>query len=317
MTRDGDKAGFNTGLKTGFIGLGHMGSAMAERLLAAGHSLVVHDLSSDAVDRLVAAGAERGADARDVAGRCSTVFMCLPSPAASRAVCQQMAGGDALRVVVETSTVGPASVKQLEADLARHGVSVLDAPVSGGPRGARAGTLSVMYSGAPETVRVALGTLEAIAGRLFHVGDTPGLAQVCKLVNNAISAAGMIAACEATLVGVKAGLDAQTLLDAINAGSGRNAATLDKFPRAILTGSFDYGGPMGLMLKDLSLFIEQAEAAGVHNTMAPATLAAWREAVRRSGPEADYAEVIRHMEIDAGAEVRARPHPHDSTGRKA
>lgn len=304
----------HVGDNIGFIGLGHMGTAMAERLLMAGHPLVVHDLAPQAVDRLLAAGAARGADARDVAARCPIVFMCLPSPAASRAVCQQMLGGDALRVLVETSTVGPQAVKQLTSDLAARGVSVLDAPVSGGPRAARAGTLSVMYAGTAETIRLARAPLEAIAGRLFHVGETPGLAQVCKLVNNAISAAGMIAACEATLVGVKAGLDAQTMLDAINAGSGRNAATLDKFPRSILPGSFDYGGPLGLMLKDLSLFIEQAEAAGVHNTMAPATLAAWQEAVRRSGPEADYAEVIRHMEIDAGAEVRARAARDDSKG---
>jgi 3-hydroxyisobutyrate dehydrogenase-like beta-hydroxyacid dehydrogenase len=304
--------------KTGFIGLGHMGAAIAQRLVRAGHALVVHDLDAVAVDRLVAAGAQRAADARDVAKQCATVFMCLPSASASRAVCQQMLGGDALRVVVETSTVGPESVRELAADLAARGAALLDAPVSGGPRGAQAGTLSVMYAGAPATVQAALAPLQAIAGRMFHVGDAPGLAQVCKLVNNAISAAGMVAACEATVLGVKAGLDARTLLDAINAGSGRNAATLDKFPRSILTGSFDYGGPMGLMLKDLSLFIEQARAAGVHNIMAPATLAAWEEAVRRNGPEADYSEVIRHMETDAGAQVRAPcpDRPHNESERK-
>lgn len=297
----------NTGDSTGFVGLGHMGAAMAQRLIEAGHALVVHDLDAAAVERLVAMGAQRAAGARDLAQRCGTVFLSLPSPSVSRAVCQEMAGGGALRVVVETSTVGPEAMRVLADDLATHGVALLDAPVSGGPRGAQAGTLSVMVAGAPSTVLAALALLQTIAGRLFHVGDAPGLAQVCKLVNNAISAAGMVAACEATVLGVKAGLDAQTLLDAINAGSGRNAATLDKFPRSILTGSFDYGGPMGLMLKDLSLFIEQARAAGVHNTMAPATLAAWEEAVRRSGPQADYTALIRHMEIDAGAQVRARP----------
>ncbi|MBO9513958.1 MAG: NAD(P)-dependent oxidoreductase [Variovorax sp.] len=290
----------------GFVGLGHMGAAIAQRLVASGHALVVHDLDASAVEQLVSAGAKPAADARDVAQRCATVFMCLPSPDASHAVCRQMLGGSALRVVVETSTVGPEAIRRLAAELAAGDVALLDAPVSGGPRGAQAGTLSVMYAGAPATVRAALAPLQAVAGKLFHVGDVPGLAQVCKLVNNAISAAGMIAACEGAVLGVKAGLDAQTLLDAINAGSGRNAATMDKFPRSILTGSFDYGGPMGLMLKDLSLYIEQASAAGVHNTMAPATLAAWTEAVRRSGPDADYSEVIRHMEADAGAQVRAR-----------
>jgi 3-hydroxyisobutyrate dehydrogenase-like beta-hydroxyacid dehydrogenase len=296
----------------GFIGLGHMGAAMARRLVDAGHALVVHDLDASAVERLVASGARPGANALDVAHRCAIVFLSLPSPDASRTVCREMRGGAALRLVVETSTVGPAAVRQLAAELAATDVLLLDAPVSGGPRGAQAGTLSVMYSGSSEAVEAALGPLQAIAGKLFGVGDAPGLAQVCKLVNNAISAAGMVAACEATVLGVKAGLDAQTLLDAINAGSGRNAATMDKFPRSILTGSFDYGGPMGLMLKDLSLFIEEAEAAGVHNTMAPATLAAWSEAVRRSGPAADYSELIRHMEADAGAQVRGRPDTPDT-----
>lgn len=294
-------------MTTGFIGLGHMGGAMARRLLAAGHPLVVFDLDPAARSALVAHGAVAAASARAVADAASVVFLCLPSLEATREVALQLQGGQALRVVVETSTVGPASVRALAQAMAAGGVAVVDAPVSGGPRGAEAGTLSLMHAGAPQAVAQVLPHLRAIAGRLFDVGAQPGLAQVCKLVNNAISAAGMVAACEATVLGVKAGLDAGTLLAAINAGSGRNAATLDKFPKSILTGSFDFGGPMGLMLKDLSLFIEEAHAHGVQSAMAPATLQAWQEAVRRSGAEADYSMVIRHMELDAGAEVRARP----------
>ena len=299
---------------TGFVGLGHMGGAMARRLLAAGHSLVVHDLDARAVDRMTALGARAAGSPRAVADQADVVFLCLPSVEAAREVAvgtDGLARGSALRVVVETSTVGPASVRELAAAMARWNVEVVDAPVSGGPRGAEAGTLSLMHAGSPDAVARVLPLLDAIAGRRFDVGAEPGLAQVCKLVNNAISAAGMVAACEATVLGVKAGLDAGTLLAAINAGSGRNAATLDKFPKAILNGRFDYGGPMGLMLKDLGLFNEQAEALGVHNVMAPATLQAWQEAVRRSGGDADYSMVIRHMEIDAGVEVRARPAPKD------
>ena len=291
---------------TGFIGLGHMGAAIARRLLHAGHTLVVHDLDAMAIARLVRDGAQPAASAADVAQRSAAVFLCLPSPQASREVAQQLLQPGPLQVLVETSTVGPQALRELAALLAPRGIDVLDAPVSGGPRGAAAGTLSMMVAGAPRAVTQVQPQLNDIAGRLFQVGTEPGLAQVCKLVNNAISAAGMMAACEATVVGVKAGLDAQTLLDAINAGSGRNAATLDKFPRSILPGSFDYGGPLGLMLKDLSLFIEQAKGCGASNLMAPATLAAWQEAVRRSGPDADYSMAICHMELDAGVQVRAR-----------
>ena len=294
---------------TGFIGLGHMGGAMALRLLQAGFPLVVHDLSPDACAQFAAAGARIAASAREVADAVQVVFLCLPSAAASRAVAtgpKGLVNGQTLRVVVETSTVGPTAVRQLGVDLAARGVAVVDAPVSGGPRGAQAGTLSMMHSGAAEAVAAVLPQLQAIAGRHFDVGIEPGLAQVCKLVNNAIAAAGMVAACEATVLGVKAGLDAGTMLDAINAGSGRNAGTLDKFPRSILTGSFDFGGPLHLMLKDLSLFIEEASAHGVVTEMAPAALSVWQRSVDRLGVAADYAELIRPLEMDAGVEVRSR-----------
>lgn len=279
---------------------------MARRLLASAPALVVHDLQPAAMQALAGEGAQPAVSARDVADRAEIVFLSLPSAQASREVADGVAGGSRVRVVVETSTVGPAAVRELAQRLRRSDISLVDAPVSGGPSYALAGRLSMMHAGEPRAVAQALPALRAIAGRLFDVGAEPGLAQLCKLVNNAISAAGMVAACEATVLGAKAGLDADTMLAAINAGSGRNAATLDKFPQAILPGRFDYGGPMGLMLKDLSLFIEQAQAHGVKTLMAPAALQAWMEAVERTGAQADYSEVIRHMEADAGAQVRSR-----------
>jgi 3-hydroxyisobutyrate dehydrogenase-like beta-hydroxyacid dehydrogenase len=290
---------------TGFIGIGHMGGAMARRLRQADFALMVHDLDPGASEALLALGATVGESARALADQCETIFLCLPSIDASSAVAAELARGRALRCVIETSTVGPASVRALAALMHERGVDVVDAPVSGGPSGALAGTLSLMHAGKPGAVARVMPLLQAISSRRFDVGAEPGLAQVCKLVNNAIAAAGMVAACEATVLGVKAGLDAGTLLAAINAGSGRNAATLDKFPGSILTGSFDFGGPLGLMLKDLQLFIEQARAYGVASSMAPAALAAWEEGVQRSGPMADYTALIRHMETDAGVAVRS------------
>jgi 3-hydroxyisobutyrate dehydrogenase-like beta-hydroxyacid dehydrogenase len=291
---------------TGFIGIGHMGGAIARRLLDAGHALMVYDRDPAACAAFEKLGASVAPSVRALADQVQVAFLCLPSIEASREVSAEMAGANALRYLVETSTVGPASVREIAALLSPHGIDVIDAPVSGGPSGARAGTLSLMHSGAPEALARVMPLLSAISTRRFDVGAQPGLAQVCKLVNNAISAAGMVAACEATVLGVKAGLDAGTLLAAINAGSGRNAATLDKFPKSILTGTFDFGGPMGLMLKDLSLFIEQSQAYGVPGLMAPAALAAWEEAVRRTGFDADYTKLIQHMEADAGVTVRAQ-----------
>jgi len=299
-------------MTTGFIGLGHMGGAMARRLLDAGYALMVYDLNAAACDAMAALGARTAASPRDIADAAEVVFLSLPSIEATRNVAAQLFGGTRLQVIVETSTVGPAAVQELVKQMAASQVSVLDAPVSGGPRAAVAGTLSMMHSGSTEALGIVSERLSVIAAHLFNVGTEPGLAQVCKLVNNAISAAGMVAACEATVMGVKAGLEAGHLLAAINAGSGRNAATLDKFPKSILPGTFDYGGPLGLMIKDLRLFIEESERHGLASVMAPATLQVWLEAVRRSGPDADYSMVIRHLEIDAGVEVRS-PQSNDNT----
>jgi 3-hydroxyisobutyrate dehydrogenase-like beta-hydroxyacid dehydrogenase len=289
----------------GFVGLGQMGAAIARRLLAAGHPLMVYDLNPQATRALAQAGAQVAPDVATLARTTPVVFLSLPSIEATHTVVGALQGGPCLKVVVETSTVGPATVRSVAALLAAQGVELVDAPVSGGPRGAEAGTLSVMHAASPTAMARVLPLLDAIAGKRFDVGAVPGLAQVCKLVNNAISAAGMVAACEATVVGVKAGLDADTLLAAINAGSGRNAATIDKFPAAILPGSFDFGGPMGLMLKDLSLYLQEATAAGVPQSVVPAALAAWQTAVDRSGFDADYTRVICHLEADAGVQVRS------------
>ena len=294
---------------TGFIGLGHMGGALARRLLAAGFPLVVHDLSAAACARFDALGATVCATARDVADRAAIVFLCLPSVGAAQMVARELATGKALKIVVETSTVGPASVREMAATLSAHGIAVVDAPVSGGPKGADAGTLSVMHAGAADHVATVRPQLQALAGKVFDVGAQPGLAQVCKLVNNAISAAAMVASCEGVVLGVQAGRDAGTLVEAINAGSGRNAATLDKFPKSILPGTFDYGGPVGLMLKDLSLFIEEAGARGLPAGMAQAAFAGWSQAVERVGADADYSELIRPYEDDAGVQVRWRANP--------
>ncbi|RYZ04310.1 MAG: NAD(P)-dependent oxidoreductase [Comamonadaceae bacterium] len=298
---------------TGFIGLGHMGGAIARRLLAAGHPLAVHDLAPAARAAFGALGAAVCASAREVADRADVVVLCLPSVAAAQDVAAALAGGSKVRVVVETSTVGPACVREMAALLAERGIAVVDAPVSGGPKGAAAGTLSLMHAGAPDAVAAVLPQLAAIAGKRFDVGAAPGLAQVCKLVNNAISAAAMVASCEGVVLGVQAGLDAGTLVDAINAGSGRNAGTLDKFPKAILPGSFDYGGPLGLMLKDLALFIAEADARGLPAGMAQAAYSGWYQAVQRIGGEADYSELIRPYEDDAGVQVRWRADPPSSS----
>ena len=140
------------------------------------------------------------------------------------------------------STIGTAAIKEIAAELAKKNIVTLDSPVSGGPRGARAGTLATMVAGEHAAFERVKPMLEALARNVFYVGDKPGLAQITKLANNMISAAGMLAAFEASAMAVKAGVDARTLIDTVNASTGRNSATMDKFPASVLTRSFDYGG---------------------------------------------------------------------------
>jgi len=290
----------------GVIGLGSLGAPMCRRFAGAGYRVIACDLDERAraaLDDLELVTTT--ADASAVAKGAEVIVLCLPSAEASRAVSRALMPGR-VRIVLETSTVGPLVIRDLARELEVSRIAVLDVPVSGGPARALAGTLSMMMAGAPSLIEEVEPLVALIAQHRFHVGTEVGLAQVCKLVNNSVSAAGMVAACEATVLGVRSGLEAKTMLDAINASSGRNAATEEKFPRSILTGNFDHGGPLGLMVKDLELFVGAAARLDLECAMAKAALGVWKEAVRRTGGDADYCSLIRHLEADAGIEVRAR-----------
>ena len=199
---------------------------------------------------------------RDAATGAETAFACLPSPEVSRAAAFGTGGASgaaSLRTYVEMSTIGSVAIKEIAAELTKRNIVTLDAPVSGGPRGARAGTLSTMVAGEHAAFERVKPMFEALARHVFYVGDKPGLGQVTKLANNMISAAGMLAAFEASAMAVKAGVDARTLIDTVNASTGRNSATMDKFPASVLTRSFDYGGKVSTMYKDVSLALEEAK----------------------------------------------------------
>jgi 3-hydroxyisobutyrate dehydrogenase-like beta-hydroxyacid dehydrogenase len=293
----------------GFVGCGHMGGAMARRLLGKGHELVVCDPDAAVLRPLLDLGAQAEATPRAVADRAGIVFACLPSQAASREVALGAAGvvhGSAVRIHVETSTIGQPTIAAIEEGLRGRGIALLDMPVSGGPAWAAEGRLTTMLAGSPEALATLEPVLADLAGRVLVVGDAPGLAQVAKLVNNMISFAGMIAACEGMVLGVKAGMDATTLLEVVNAGSGRNTATTDKFPRAILPRSFDYGGPLSLGVKDIDLYLELGRAAGMPTFVGSHVAALWNYAVLQGPAGQDYSELVRHFEAWAGVEVKGR-----------
>ena len=224
-------------VSTGFIGLGAMGGAIAQRLVRAGVPLHVYDPDPNRVQALVALGARGEASPRAVSDAAEIVYACLPDAAISKDVAygeHGVAGGAKLRTYVEMSTIGRMALLDIAKSLSGQGVAVVDAPVSGGPKGAEAGTLAVMVAGDPQARDILQPQLEIIAGKVFHVGNEPGKAQMMKLVNNLISAANMVSAYEALVLGAKAGLDADLMVDVINASTGRNSATTDKIPKAVL-----------------------------------------------------------------------------------
>src|SRR4029079_16131102 len=217
--------------------------------------LTVFDTRKEVVDKLVALGAQAASSTRDIADRCETVLASLPSQQASLDVATGAGGvieGKRVKRFVDLSTVASQMATKIHGLLAKKNIVQLDSPVSGGVGGAEKGTLAVMVSGPKadfEIVKSALGVI----GKVFFIGEKPGSAQTMKLANNFLSATAVVATSEAVVMGVKAGLDPNVMIDVINAGSGMNTASRDKFPRAVLPRSFDFGFATGLMAYDVRL----------------------------------------------------------------
>ena len=291
----------------GFIGLGRMGFHMARRLIEAKHQLVVFDTRQDAVDRLVAMGAQGAASPKDVADRTETVMASLPSLQASLDVATAKGGvieGSRVKRFVDLSTVGSHMAVRIHDLLGKRDIVQLDSPVSGGVGGAEKGTLAVMVSGPRpefEAIRPALAAI----GKVFFIGEKPGSAQTMKLANNFLSATAMVATSEAVVMGVKSGLDPNVMIDVINAGSGMNTASRDKFPRAVLPRSFDFGFATGLMVKDVRLCLEEMRSLGLSMEVAEAVGRLWEVVIRDMGAESDFTCAIQPIEQAAGVVVGA------------
>jgi 3-hydroxyisobutyrate dehydrogenase-like beta-hydroxyacid dehydrogenase len=280
---------------------------MASRLLDAGYRLCIYDVSEEATKPLVARGAELAASPAEVASVAEIVFMSLPTPDVVREVALGGNGGilngSRVRTVVDLSTTGPGVATEVAARLAERQIGWVDAPVSGGVTGARAGTLAVMVS-CPQPTYQQMEPMLKVFGKLFHAGEKPGLAQSAKLANNLLAATALVATSEVMAMGVKAGLDAKVLIDIINASSGRNSATQDKFPRAILPRTFDFGFATGLSYKDVRLCVEEAEALGVPMVVGGAVREMLAITRARFGAASDFTFVAKLLEEWAGVEIK-------------
>ncbi|MER1995244.1 MAG: NAD(P)-dependent oxidoreductase [Arthrobacter sp.] len=291
-------------VRIGVVGLGNMGSALVQRLLGIGTEVVVYDVRAEAVDAAVRLGATAASGPSDVGGRSDVVLSSLPGPAIALEVAREVGAGARLHAYVETSTVGPDTVRKIAAELR---VPVVDAPLSGGPRGILSGNLTSYVSG-PGAVRDQIAAwFDELCPVRIVVGEEPGVAQIAKLVNNAISLSSMAIACEAIAVGVASGVDPKTMVEAVNRGTGRNSATEHKIPASVLSGTFDFGGPVFLAEKDLELYQSLAEETGIRSPLTHSALEAFREAILKFGPHSDYTEIARVFESEVGAEIRHRP----------
>jgi 3-hydroxyisobutyrate dehydrogenase-like beta-hydroxyacid dehydrogenase len=293
--------------RIGFLGLGLMGAGMASRVQARGLPLIVYDIAEERCAPFRAKGVSVAISPKDLADQAEIVISCLPSIEVSRKVSFGPGGvieGGAVKIYVETGTVGTAAMIEIGEALAKAGIATIDGPVSGGQAGADKGTLSTILAGPPEAVSRFRPVAETYASHVFVVADRPGPAQTAKLVNNMLSITGMIAAFEGMVMGAKAGLDPQVMLDIINVSTGRNSATLEKIPSRILPRKF--GGHIQTGVKDLGLYISESAELEVPVWMATRALEVFRETIDH-GFDRETMRIIQYMEqLAGGVEVKAQ-----------
>ena len=289
----------NSGTTIGFLGLGRMGAPMASRLVGHVDRLLVHDISPAAVEALVAKGAEAAGSAAALGETCEIVLTSLPTPPIVRDAVAEVVSGGTPRIVCDLSTSGSRLAQELHDLLAPRGIASFDAPVSGGIRGAELGSLAIMVGG-PEALYEDLRPILDRIGNPFFMGETPGAGQVAKLANNLLSLAAIAVTAEAMTLAIKAGLDPARMIEVLNAGTGANSATRDKWPRAVLPRTFDFGFSAALSLKDTRLALEEAQAMGVPLPTGERLATLLDRTLATYGEDADFTAMAKVVEADAG-----------------
>jgi 3-hydroxyisobutyrate dehydrogenase-like beta-hydroxyacid dehydrogenase len=289
--------------RLGFIGVGRMGDPMARNLLAAGFELTIYDTNAAAIEPLAALGAQVAKSPLDVASTAEVVLVSLPTPDIVKKVALEIASAGRMKIFIDVSTTGPKVATEIASALAAKGITAVDAPVSGGVGGARKGTLAVMLACPNTLVERVRPVLEPI-GKIFFLGERPGSGQLMKLANNMLSAAALAVTSEVMVMGAKGGLDPHVMLDVINSGTGRNSASVDKFPKSILPRTFDFGFAIGLLLKDIKLCTDEAAGLGVPMICGNAIRELLAITALRQGGDADFTTIVKTVEEWAGVEVR-------------
>jgi 3-hydroxyisobutyrate dehydrogenase len=281
------------GAEVGFIGLGKMGSPMAQRLAEVGYNVRGYDVDPQILNNL----AEREVAVTPASGLAAAgegvpaVILMLPdSPVVTSVMTGLLGALSPGAVVVDMSSSEPRVTRELAAKAGEHGVTLVDAPVSGGVAGATRGSLTIMAGGTAADVRRVRGLLDVLGSRVMHVGDV-GAGHAVKALNNLLSAMHLLATSEAMTAAAEFGLDVPVVLEAINLSSGRSGSTENKWPNFVVPRTFDSGFSLRLMLKDMRIALGMADSMGTPAALSSAAAALWAEAAAALPDDADHTEI--------------------------
>ncbi|CAG4899877.1 2-(hydroxymethyl)glutarate dehydrogenase [Paraburkholderia gardini] len=290
------------------VGLGQMGGRIARRLVQQGHKIGVFDTDPGRAADLAALGATSYTDLHSLAARHDVVLTVLPDASAVKAVVLGeggLSGGLAQgSLLIDMTSSVPSVTKDIASTLAQAGIRMLDAPVSGGVQKAEVGALTIMVGGDAAVLQKALPVLQEIGTQIFHVGEI-GAGHTTKALNNLITATTLAITSEAMALGVKLGVDAQVLLDVINAGSGRSASSETKFPQQVLSRKFERGFSMALMCKDVGIALAMARDANSPAQVSSAVHGLWQLGVEQGHGDMDHTAIAVVVEQMAGVRIGA------------
>ncbi|MEW8979363.1 MAG: NAD(P)-dependent oxidoreductase [Symbiobacterium sp.] len=289
----------------GFIGLGRMGRHMARNLIRAGHTVWLFNRSQAVVDELVAEGGRRAASPAEVARNARVLFTCLSTPDVVESILRQaLEGARPGDIFVDHSTIGVSDARRLAAMCAEKGVQFIDAPVSGGPWGAEAGTLTIMCGGEKAAYEAVLPYLQVEGKKLYHLGPV-GAGSVAKLCNNLLVGIHAAALAEAFVLGTKAGVDPKVLYEIISGATGNSAQIERNIPKFIFPGNFEAAFSIDHLHKDVALAVTLAKEENVRLLLGALTQQLLEEARAAGYGQQDEAALIRPLEELTGVKVRA------------
>lgn len=286
-------------IKVGVIGLGNMGGGMAATLASKGFDVSGFDLSPAALENARDKGVKPVTERGQLIAESDVLILSLPKAEHVEAVCLGQAGivefGREGLIVIDTTTSTPEASRKVAAVLARIGVAFIDAPVSGGPKGAASGTMSMVIGAEDAALARAMPVLEAMSGTRVHVGAC-GAGNVAKIANNMLAACHLISTAEAVSMAAKAGVDPEKLLQGLNAGSGRSGATQVMFPTWVLNKAYDSGFSMGLMRKDVGLASDLADSLDLDLPLSRIVALLWKASSETLADNEDFCAIVQRTD---------------------